>query len=47
MLTIGVAIGGVLIVVYLSLLRVARRRRRRPTSLALTSLGAVSPRWLI
>jgi hypothetical protein len=46
MLTISVVIG-VLIVVHLSLLRVARGRRRRPTSLVLNSLGAVSPRWLI
>jgi hypothetical protein len=46
MLTISAAIG-VLIVIPLFLLRVARGlRRRQPTSLALSSLGAVSPRWL-
>ena len=47
MLTISAAIG-VLIVIPLFLLRAAKGlRRRRPTSLVLNSLGAVSPRWLI
>jgi hypothetical protein len=45
MVTIGAAIG-LLIVVQLFLLRVARGRRRRPASFMLKSLGAVSPRWL-
>jgi len=47
MLEISAAIG-VLIVVALSLLGIVRgRRRRRPTSFMLNSLGAVSPRWLM
>lgn len=47
MLTMSVAIG-VLIVVAMFLLRVARgRRQRQPDSPALDSLGPVSPRWLI
>jgi hypothetical protein len=49
MLTISAAAIGVLIVIALFLVGIAKgwRRRRHPASFELNSLGAVSPRWLI